>query len=240
MTGVFDRLKSDAAAEWRAYIEHPFVAGLGDGTLPQAAFRHFLVQDYLFLTQFARAYALAAFKAQTLDEMRHASFALATILDVEMDLHVRFSERWGLTRSDLEQAGEARATIAYTRFVLDAGQRGDLLDLMTALAPCIVGYAEIGLALEATPAGRAEGNPYREWIAEYAERGLSGPRRRRQGGTRSPRRRRHDAGTLPAPARALPAGDPPRGGFLADGTDGGGLATCRPVPILRRADGAPD
>jgi thiaminase/transcriptional activator TenA len=168
VTGVFDRLKSDAAAEWRAYLEHPFVAGLGDGTLPQPAFRHFLVQDYLFLTQFARAYALAAFKAQTLDEMRHASFALATILDVEMDLHVRFSERWGLTRSDLEQAGEARATIAYTRFVLDAGQRGDLLDLMTALAPCIVGYAEIGLALEATPAGRAEGNPYREWIAEYA------------------------------------------------------------------------
>ena len=45
----FERLKTKAAAEWRAYTEHPFTAGLADGTLPETAFRHYLVQDYLFL-----------------------------------------------------------------------------------------------------------------------------------------------------------------------------------------------
>ena len=49
----FERLKTGAFAEWRAYTEHPFTAGLADGTLPEVAFRHYLVQDYLFLIEFA-------------------------------------------------------------------------------------------------------------------------------------------------------------------------------------------
>jgi thiaminase/transcriptional activator TenA len=164
---LFSRLKKDAAPEWRAYVGHAFVRQIGEGTLPEASFRHYLVQDYLFLIQFARAYALAVYKSRTLDEMRHSGTAMSAILD-EMRLHVRFSARWGLTPADLEAAREARATVAYTRFVLDEGQRGDLLDLMTALAPCVIGYAEIGLALAAEPIGRSKKNPYREWIAEYA------------------------------------------------------------------------
>ena len=63
---------------------------------------------------------------------------------------------------------EAQATVAYTRFVLDAGMQGDLLDLMTALAPCVVGYGEIGKALAAQPGALAADNPYRGWIEEYA------------------------------------------------------------------------
>lgn len=168
MASYFDRLKSDAADEWWAYIAHEFVRGLGEGTLPKDCFRHYLVQDYLFLIQFARAYALAAFKAPDVASMRHAAAALRAILDVETKLHIRLAERWGKPAAELEAAREARATIAYTRFVLDTGMRGDLLDLMTALAPCTIGYAEIGVTLAASSGGKSPGNPYREWIAEYA------------------------------------------------------------------------
>ena len=59
--GMFAALRAAAGDDWRDYVEHPFVQGLGDGTLPEAAFRHYLVQDYLFLIQFARAYGLAAY-----------------------------------------------------------------------------------------------------------------------------------------------------------------------------------
>lgn len=165
---VFDRLKAAAPDAWAAYVGHPFVTGLGDGSLPEAAFRHYLVQDYLFLIQFARAYALAAYKATTLADLRAAAAGVSAIAETEMDLHVRLSERWGLSAHDLESAGEARATVAYTRFVLDTGQRGDLLDLLTALAPCMLGYAEIGTALAGVPGALAETNPYREWVAEYS------------------------------------------------------------------------
>ena len=65
----FERLKTAASAEWRAYTEHPFTNGLADGSLAEAAFRHYLVQDYLFLIEFARAYALAVYKSPRLTDM---------------------------------------------------------------------------------------------------------------------------------------------------------------------------
>jgi thiaminase (transcriptional activator TenA) len=165
---VFDRLKAAAATDWSSYVDHEFVRRMGDGTLPQRAFRTYLVQDYLFLIQFARAYALAIYKSPNLAEMRIAKAGLSAILDVEMDLHVRLCGRWGLTPEDLEAAPEHQATVAYTRFVLDCGMAGDLLDLHVALAPCMIGYAEIGRNL--APAGVAAlgDHPYREWIGEYA------------------------------------------------------------------------
>lgn len=163
---LFERLKADAADEWRAYVDHPFVRGLGDGTLPSDCFRHYLVQDYLFLIQFARAYALAAYKAPDLEALRHKAAAVNAILD-EMKLHVRLAGEWGESEADLNGAVEAQATVAYTRFVLDAGMQGDLLDLMAVLSPCVIGYAEIGQALAATPNGLSVENPYRGWIEEY-------------------------------------------------------------------------
>ncbi|QIO98470.1 thiaminase II [Bradyrhizobium symbiodeficiens] len=164
----FERLKTAASVEWRAYTEHPFTNGLADGSLPEAAFRHYLVQDYLFLIEFARAYALAVYKSPRLADMREAAAGLSAILDVEMNLHVKLCAEWGLSPSDLEQAPPAAEMLAYTRYVLDAGMRGDLLALKVALAPCVIGYAEIATRLASLPLADAATNAYRVWITEYA------------------------------------------------------------------------
>ena len=164
----FEQLKRAAQAEWRAYTGHPFTDGMADGSLAEAAFRQYLVQDYLFLIEFARAYALAVYKAPTLADMREGAGGLSAILDVEMDLHVKLCAGWGLSRDDLERAPPAAETLAYTRYVLDAGMRGDLLALKVALAPCVIGYAEIAGRLATPPQAHAPANPYRVWIAEYA------------------------------------------------------------------------
>src|SRR5947199_2028217 len=168
IVSFFERLKTEASGEWRAYTEHPFTNGLADGSLPEAAFRHYLVQDYLFLIEFARAYALAVYKSPRLADMREAAAGLSAILDVEMNLHVKLCAGWGLSAADLEQAAPAVEMLAYTRYVLDAGMRGDLLALKVALAPCVIGYAEIATRLTARPNAHAATNPYRDWIAEYA------------------------------------------------------------------------
>ncbi|MFO0998535.1 MAG: TenA family protein [Alphaproteobacteria bacterium] len=161
-------LKSGCPAEWRAYTGHEFVRQLGAGRLPEACFRRYLVQDYLFLIQFARAYGLAAYKSDTLREMRQAAATLSALLDTEMSLHVEYCRGWGLTESAMAAAPEEPETMAYTRYVLEAGLSGDLLDLLAALAPCVVGYAEIGRALLGAPTTRLRGNPYRSWIEMYA------------------------------------------------------------------------
>jgi thiaminase/transcriptional activator TenA len=164
----FERLKSAASAEWRAYTEHPFTNELADGSLAEAAFRRYLVQDYLFLIEFARAYALCVYKSPTLADMREAAAGLSAIIDIEMNLHVKLCAGWGLSSGDLEQTAPAVETLAYTRYVLDAGMRGDLLALKVALAPCVIGYAEIATRLASRPDALAATNPYRVWIAEYS------------------------------------------------------------------------
>jgi thiaminase/transcriptional activator TenA len=164
----FEQLRAEASAEWRAYTEHPFTNGMADGSLPEAAFRHYLVQDYLFLIEFARAYALSVYKSPSLADMREGAGGLSAILDVEMHLHVKLCAGWGLSAADLERASPAAEMLAYTRYVLDAGVRGDLLALKVALAPCVIGYAEIATRLTSYTNANAPSNPYRVWIAEYA------------------------------------------------------------------------
>lgn len=164
---TFDRLKEAAAADWRGYVDHAFVRQLGDGSLPRAAFQTYLVQDYLFLIHFARAWALAGYKSRTIADIRAAQATLAAILD-ETELHVRLCAKWGITRAELEATPEHQATVAYTRFVLDCGMSGDLLDLHVALSPCVIGYAEIGRNLAPESPDALGEHPYGEWIAEYA------------------------------------------------------------------------
>ena len=164
----FERLKAAASAEWRSYTEHPFTDAMANGSLAEAAFRHYLVQDYLFLIEFARAYALSVYKSPRLADMREAAAGLSAILDVEMNLHVKLCAGWGLSPDNLENASASVETLAYTRYVLDAGMRGDLLALKVALAPCVIGYAEIATRLAGRPNEHAATNPYRAWIAEYA------------------------------------------------------------------------
>jgi thiaminase/transcriptional activator TenA len=160
----FNDLKSHCATEWHAYTHHPFVLGLGDGSLPEAAFRHYLKQDYLFLIQFARAQALAGYKARSLDDLYRAKEGMQAILDIELELHRQYCKEWGISLRDLEIEPEGTANLAYTRYVLERGMAGNLLDLYVALVPCMLGYGEIGLALSPCDPG----NPYAAWINMYA------------------------------------------------------------------------
>lgn len=151
-----------AAPHWHTYTHHPFVEGLRRGDLPRANFLHYLRQDYLFLIHFARAWALAAAKAGTLAEIQAAAATLQALAHVEMPLHVQICARAGIDAATLEATEEAPANLAYTRYVLEAGYSGDFLDLMAALAPCVLGYGEIGARLQGS------GGPYADWIDTYA------------------------------------------------------------------------
>lgn len=154
--------KNDA---WQAYTHHQFVEGLRDGTLPRASFIKYLVQDYVFLVHFSRAWALAIVKAETLDEMKLASTTVNALINLEMQHHIDVCAAHGIDEQQLFDALEEPENLAYTRYVLDAGNSGDLADLLAALAPCIFGYGEIGTRLAQ---GLSTDNPYAEWIETYA------------------------------------------------------------------------
>jgi len=162
---TFALWREGAAIPWHDYTHHAFVEGLGDGSLPRASFLHFLIQDYVFLVHFSRVWSLAVVKSETLEEMRICAGTVDALVNHEMSLHVKTCAAEGIDEATLFAATEAVENLAYTRYVMDAGLQGDFLDLMAALAPCVMGYGEIGLRLANSKTGDT---PYDDWIASYA------------------------------------------------------------------------
>lgn len=151
---------------WDKYINHPFVLQLGQGTLDERKFAHYLRQDWLYLRHYARAHGLLSAKATTFDDITAFS-GIALHVGRESNMHVAFCESFGISLADLHATAEAPGTSAYALYILDVGQRGNLLDLMLAVASCCLGYGEVGLLLQERIANgegayHLEGNPYKQ------------------------------------------------------------------------------
>jgi thiaminase/transcriptional activator TenA len=162
---VFARLH-DAAAPTRARIlEHPFVRGLGDGTLAPERFRYYMGQDYVFLIQYSRVLALAAARADEPAVAARFADLLTLTLNVEMDLHRRSCERLGITPERLEATRPAPTTVAYTNHLRLVAETQDLPGILAAILPCAYGYWEIAAALRAR--SLPEHEAYADWIQMY-------------------------------------------------------------------------
>src|SRR6266568_4522154 len=74
-------------------LAHPFVRGLGDGSLPVASFKGYVAQDAYFLEAFARAYAFCLANSTSREDIQ--SFAdLIGGVRVELELHKSYAQRW--------------------------------------------------------------------------------------------------------------------------------------------------
>lgn len=161
--------RNDVKPAWHDYTHHSFVTQMADGTLPLSKFKNYLIQDYLFLIQFARANALAAYKSRSLTDIQNSAKIVQHIIH-ETNLHVTYcQEEFGLSIEDITSHPEHQACTAYTRYVLDVGQSEDWFALQIALLPCLLGYGEIAKRLHADSKTKREGNKYWKWIANYVE-----------------------------------------------------------------------
>ena len=120
------RLRRAAEPVWEAQLRHPFVVGLGDGSLPEEVFARWVRQDYLYLKEFARIFAWAVTKARRLDSMGWYASVLDLTLNTEMELHRTYAARFGIAREALEAEEMWPTTRAYTDFLVRVAADGDL------------------------------------------------------------------------------------------------------------------
>lgn len=140
-------LRRKAAPMWDAEKQHPFVVGIGDGTLPLDSFRYYMQQDYVFLVDFCRVIAMGAAKAQDIADMGWFSRLLDQTLNTEMSLHIGFCKDFGITEEDLKKTIPSPTTVAYTNHLLESAYSGGVGETAAAILPCSWGYAEIGQML---------------------------------------------------------------------------------------------
>ncbi|MBD3163283.1 MAG: thiaminase II [Candidatus Eisenbacteria bacterium] len=161
-----EQIRRETDLVWEAILAHPFVRGIGDGSIAPERFVFYLRQDYLYLIDFSRVLALGCAKGESLDEMRRFSSLLETTLTSEMDLHRRTCRDLGIVPETLEEEEPAVATIAYTNQLVRVAYEGGFGDIVAAILPCAAGYVEIAARLRAgaTP----EPAFCREWIQTYS------------------------------------------------------------------------
>ncbi|PIA14167.1 hypothetical protein COEREDRAFT_82983 [Coemansia reversa NRRL 1564] len=160
-------LKINTRGLWEQYINHPFVERAAMGTMDKNVFVHYLKQDYMYLKHYARANALAAFKSNSLGEVSAMIEAMQTCVR-ESELHVKMCAQWGVTREEIEHAEESWNSVAYTRYIIDRGMSGDVLELLVAMYPCLLGYGEAALVAAELQTRCEEDNPYWQWVCAYA------------------------------------------------------------------------
>lgn len=167
MTSVSTRLHDAAAPVWEACLRHPFVTGIGDGTLDMEKFRYFMLQDYLYLFDYARVFALGVVKARDPELMRVFAANVDAILGGEMKIHRAYMKRLDITEEQVFSVKPALANLSYTNYMLSVAHAGTPMEIVASILACSWSYAEIGQTLSAIP-GAAEHPFYGEWIRGYA------------------------------------------------------------------------
>jgi thiaminase/transcriptional activator TenA len=176
-----DELLEDGTEIWEAQKQHPFVVELARGELDEEAFLHWVKQDYRYLLDYARVFAVAGARARDEDSMTHLMGVSHTILDYEMDLHRGFASDYGLSSEDLEAVEKAPTCVAYTNFLLRTAYEGSLAEIAAAIYPCGQGYLDVASHMEALADERHRYTPFIEkytsdefieavdWMTEFVD-----------------------------------------------------------------------
>lgn len=145
-------------------LAHPFLRGLTDGTLPEECFRHYVLQDALYLRDYARALALAGVRSPDEDDLLMFTEHAVGAIRVERSLHEGFLKDLGIPEDELDRTPPAPTTLAYTSYLLRTAALGDYHEVLGAVLPCYWIYAEVGKAL----LEKGSPNPmYGKWIDTY-------------------------------------------------------------------------
>lgn len=144
---------------------HPFLTGLTDGELSPEAFRHYVIQDALYLRDYARGLALLAAKSPEDDWTTMFSEHAKIAIVVERALHESFFAAWNLTEGEVYATPPAPNNLLYTSYLLRVAYERPFHEGLTAFLPCYWIYWEVGKELEK----KGSSNPlYQQWIDTYS------------------------------------------------------------------------
>jgi thiaminase (transcriptional activator TenA) len=153
---------------WKKTHHHPFVVGMGSGNLPAESFIRYMKQDYVFLIDYSKLFALGSVKARDIETMAAFAKLLHETLNGEMELHRQYAGKLGITNTQLEETKPTPINLAYTRYMLNVAQNGSLEELISALLPCMWSYWEIGRMLAEKYPSSTEHLLYGNWIKMYS------------------------------------------------------------------------
>ena len=165
-------LKARTEPIWTTIFNHPFVQGIGDGTLARERYQFYLKQDYLYLLESSRVFGLASAKSDNLSDKNYWANILQGELNIEMDLHRRICQDFGIDVDELEKTEHNLITLSFANHLVRIAYEGSLADILAVILPCAAVYYEIAVHLRAK--GLPDHQHYSDWITTYCSEQVSG------------------------------------------------------------------
>ena len=150
------------------FHSHPFVKGIADGTLPVEKFKFFMIQDYLYLLDYARVFSIGAAKTNDPQMMRIFSGYVSSILSGEMDIHKGYMRRLEIDTKEVENSKMSQDNLSYTSYMLRMAYEGGPAEVCAAILPCAVSYEMIGRKMVEENPICAEHRFFGDWIKGYS------------------------------------------------------------------------
>lgn len=153
---------------WVQYNKHPFVRGIQDGTLDREKFRYYIIQDYLYLEDYAKSFAIGIAKAKSLETTRLFSGYINALTGGEMDIHRGYMGKFSVTREELDGTPRSLDNLSYTSYMLRVAYEEGEAEILTAILSCAYSYEVIAKKIVADNPAAAEHDFYGEWVQGYA------------------------------------------------------------------------
>lgn len=163
-----ERLLSATADIWAAYNAHPFVMGIQDGTLARDKFKYYILQDYLYLEEYAKVFAIGIAKAKSLDTMRLFSRQVNFLTEGEMNIHRGYMGAFTVSQEELSATPRALDNLSYTSYMLRVAYEEGEAEILAAILSCAYSYEVIAKTILKNNPRAAEHPFYGNWVKGYA------------------------------------------------------------------------
>ena len=166
---VSQRLYNSTKSIWEMYLTHPFIRGIKNGSLDIAKFRRFMLEDYLYLFEYVKVFAIGLSKTKDFDLMKMFAESIDAILNHEMDIHRSYMKRIGIRDKEVQDFKASLINTSYTSYMISVAQAGDVIDTVSAVLACSWSYAEIGDYI-ASDENALNNEFYGQWVQGYSSK----------------------------------------------------------------------
>lgn len=164
-----EKLYLSAKEIWDSYYEHPFIKGIGEGSLDINKFKYYMIQDYLYLLDYTKVFALGVIKSKDESNMKIFAELVHSTIGGEMNIHKTYMKRLKITEEDIKDAKQSLMNVSYTNYMLWVSQNGGLLNLAVAVLSCSWSYKMIADKVNEIP-DAINHEFYGEWIKGYVSK----------------------------------------------------------------------
>lgn len=165
--GFVAKCVQDSLHIWEKCLNSPFLRQLEAGVLDEECFKGYIVDDSLYLREFAKVFAWGMTNAKIMDDVRICYSLLSFVNEGEGSTRRYYLKRYGLNDAEIQQLPQRPENKAYTECMIEAAKNGGMPECMMACLPCTIGYGWIFQhLLERTPS--VKDTVYWPLVRDYA------------------------------------------------------------------------